>query len=443
MRRRFVVACVFLLLFALGWWAGRGRASGTLYAQLDTFVEVLHKVEENYVEPVDPAHLIGGAVQGMLRGLDPESEYLDARALSARRETHADGDIGVVLGERENLPAVVAPQAGGPSAKAGLAPQDLLLQVDGSSTSGWTIAETADRLRGARGTTVRLSVLRRGEDTPREFKIQREAARPAPAPDAYVIEKGIGVLRLSAIGDSTAQQLAPLLRKLREQGATRLVLDLRSTLGGSARAGADVAQFWIARGTKLATVKSRAAQTPLTATRSDALTQWPVVVLVDGGTSAGAEVVGGAMQDLDRALLVGRGTTFGLGSQRTGYPLNGGAARLELTTAVTLTPSGRPIARLPDASADEEDDSAPDSAAADSSSHKAFHTLSGRTVYGGGITPDVVIADSTSAPNVPSDRAALAHDPVFQKALDVLRRSPKPRDVFASLSAAGSGAAKR
>jgi carboxyl-terminal processing protease len=443
MRRRFVVACAFLLLFALGWWAGRGRASGTMYAQLDTFVEVLHKAEENYVEPVDPERMIGGAVQGMLRGLDPESEYLDRRALSARRETNAGGDIGVTLGERENLPAVVAPVTGGPAAKSGLAPQDLLLQIDGHSTSGWTIEETAEKLRGAPGTAVRLSVLRHGEEAPREFTIHREAVRPAPAPEAFVSEKGIGVVRVSSINDSTAQQLAPLLRKLREQGATRFVLDLRSTLGGSARAGADIAQYWIARGTRIATIKSRTAQTPLNATRSDPQLDAPIVALVDGGTSAAAEVVAGALQDLDRALLVGRGATFGLGSSRTDYPLIGGTARLELTTAVTLTPSGRPISRLPEVSADEEDDSAPDSAAADSASRKSFHTASGRTVYGGGITPDVMVADSTRAPGATSDHAALAHDPVFQKALEVLRRSQKARDVFASLPAAGAGAARR
>ncbi|MBI1798556.1 MAG: PDZ domain-containing protein, partial [Candidatus Eisenbacteria bacterium] len=378
MRRRFLVASVFALLFALGWWAGRVRASGDLYSRLDTFIEVLHKVEDNYVEHADPERLIGGAVRGMLRGLDPLSEYLEPRALRERLASGGDADIGAVIGYRGHLPAVVAPLPGGPAARAGLMAGDLLLQVDGHSTDGWTSEETAWRLRGARGTRVRLSVARRGDDAPRQIVVERDLPARAAPPEAYVVESGVGYARLRVIGDSSAAGLKPLLQRLRSQGATRLVLDLRSCVGGTPREGADIAQLFLARGTLIATLRSRDSEQRLTATLAGTALEWPLAVLVDGGSSSAAEVVSGALQDLDRALEVGRRRTFGLGSTQSDFPLTGGTARLLLTTAATCTPSGRPIPKLDVPAASDEEEASPDSAATDSAGRKAYRTRAGR-----------------------------------------------------------------
>src|SRR6266436_5006813 len=174
MRRRFIAIGLFALLFALGWWAGRGRASNDLYARLDTFIEILHKVEENYVEPVEPQRLIHGAVHGLLRDLDPYAAYVETRpdagstsanggpgaksVGAARERTGGDADVGLVLGARDNAWVVVAPLPGGPADLAGVRSGDVLDQVDGRSTAGWMLFETTARLRGAPGSRVRLTL---------------------------------------------------------------------------------------------------------------------------------------------------------------------------------------------------------------------------------------------------------------------------------------------
>src|SRR6267378_3200656 len=207
MRRRFIAIGLFVLLFALGWWAGRGRASSDLYARLDTFIEILHKVEENYVEPVEPQRLIRGAVHGMLRDLDPYSAYVESRAEPARgsaadpsgparTETKAGssaapdlpaGDVGLTLGARDNAWVIVSP------------------------TTGWMLRETEERLRGTPGSKVRLTLVREGEETPWDVTLTRTRAVRIPRAEGRMLEKGIAFARLPAIDDSSARDLRQLL----------------------------------------------------------------------------------------------------------------------------------------------------------------------------------------------------------------------------------------
>jgi carboxyl-terminal processing protease len=437
MRRRIVVAGLFVMLFGLGWWAGRGRASNALYSRLDIFIEIIHKVEDNYVERVDAARMMAGAVHGMLRDLDPWSEFLDERALADRRAA-GSADIGVTLGERDGTTRVIAPRPGSPADRAGVRAGDRLLQVDGKSTSGWTVAETEVRLRGASGSRVRLSIFRDGDEAPRDLTVERAAVPPAAAPESFVAEHGIAYVRVSAIDEGTAAALKAQLRRLGGGGVSALALDLRGCASGSARAGADIAQLFLARGTTLAIERGRVrgASRSLLATESGAFAEWPVAVLVDGGSAAAAEIVAGALQDLDRALLVGQ-PTFGLASEQSEFPLGADAGVLRLTTSEIETPSGRPIERHSQL-ADDESDTPPDSAAADSASRRAYHTRSGRIVHGGGIEPDLALAPDSSlagrtlAARHAIDTATLNADPVVVRALDALRHARAPHDVFAA-----------
>jgi len=161
-RRSFVLAALFAVLFGLGWWAGRSGARGDLYANLDLFVEVLHKVSDNYVDPVEPKKLIDGALKGMMRGLDPYSQFLDSRAYGNLQSVTQGsfGGIGVVVGVRDNYPTVISPIEGTPAWRAGLHSGDIIVEIEGHSSLGLTIDEVADRLRGPQGTRVAIKVRR-------------------------------------------------------------------------------------------------------------------------------------------------------------------------------------------------------------------------------------------------------------------------------------------
>lgn len=446
MRRRFAVLGLFALLFALGWWAGRGRAATDLYARLDIFVEVLQKVRDGYVQEVEPDKLIHGAVTGMLRDLDPYAEYLDARSLDRRDSRGSSAaDAGLTLGSHAGLWTVIAPLPGGPAERAGVRAGDFLLQVDGRSTGSWTLRETLESLRGAAGTSVKLSLIHAGDDAPRTVTLVREPVRPVGAPVAFPARDGVGYLRLTGFEPATAGLVRKAISALRSRGVRRLVLDVRRCATGSAGDGAQVAELFLPRGTTLMRTRSRARASDerLEAAASDPNQDWPLAVLADGGSAGASEVLAGALQDADRALVVGR-RTFGLGSVQTDLPLPGGVTVLSLTTALRETPSGRPIQKLAATDADDSDDDlAPSDSAAVSSGRDWFRTRSGRRIAGGGgIAPDVEVGVDQAAAALPADSTAaglarLAADPAAQRAIEVLRRSRAPRDVFATVSPGG------
>jgi carboxyl-terminal processing protease len=186
-RRRVVIAILLVVLFALGWWTGR-VASRDLYADLDLFVEVLHKVEANYVDPVEPRSLMDGAIKGMLRQLDPHSQYLDEKAYANLRSMTEGtyGGIGVELNERDGYPTVIAPIEGTPAWEAGLRSGDVIVQIDGRSTYGLTIEDAADRLHGPDGSQVRVKVSREGEAEDHEVALVRRIIESKAVPYAFV-----------------------------------------------------------------------------------------------------------------------------------------------------------------------------------------------------------------------------------------------------------------
>jgi len=400
-RRRIVLATLLAVLFALGWWAGR-VASHDLYGDLDLFVEVLHKVEANYVDPVEPTPLVDGAIKGMLRQLDPYSQYLDEKAYANLRSMTEGtfGGIGVEVNVRDGYPTVIAPIEGTPAWEAGLRSGDVIVQIDGKSTSGLTVEDAADRLRGAEGTQVRVKVSREGEGEDHEVTLTRRIIERKAVPYAFVAQGGIGYLRLSAFSERTAEETRTMLERLGEQGAKSLVLDLRMNPGGLLDQAVDVTEAFVPRGTMVVYTRGRARSEDnrYYADEPKPNLQWPIVVLVDGGSASASEIVAGALQDLDRALLVGR-TTFGKGSVQRIFPLRGQSAALKLTTALYYTPSGRSINRVAHDSLSDEEDTADDEgppAAPDTTARPVFHTRAGRAVYGGGgIAPDVTILPDT------------------------------------------------
>jgi len=415
-RRRILIVVLLLVPFGLGWWAGRGRATADLYENLDLFIEVLNKVEQNYVTPTDPRLLVEGALRGMLRTLDPYSQYLDRHDFDNLQTTTQGrfSGIGVVVSVRDNYPTVISPIEGTPAWRAGLQAGDAIVAVNGKSCAGFTVEDAANELRGPEGTEVHVTVRREGEDEDLEFDLTRSEIVTHSVPYAFVVDERIGYLRLGAFSERSGAEVREALQRLRAGGARRLVLDLRRNPGGLLDQAVDVAEQFLPAQALVVKTAGRDGRHEVRYESGDegGETRWPMVVLIDGGSASASEIVAGALQDHDRALLVGQ-TSFGKGSVQSVFPLQGRTAAVKLTTALYYTPSGRSIHRdqPPDDPhaglrvADEGDErdapAVPEDAPADTQEveRPRFETDAGRPVYGGGgITPDMVsVPDSLGA----------------------------------------------
>jgi len=366
-------------------------------------VEVLNKVEQNYVDPIDPERAIDGAIKGMLRDLDPYSQYLDAKAYSNLQSVTEGsfGGIGVEVSVRDHYPTVISPIEGSPAWNAGLRSGDQIVKIDGRSSAGFTIDEAATLLRGPEGTRVTIAVRGEGEANEREVTLERKIIVTHSVRYAFVARDGVGYLRLGNFSEKSGAEIRAALERLRHEGAHSLVLDLRQNPGGLLDQAVDVAGQFLPKGALVVYTRGRARPQDQRyyTTEPGAESRWPLVLLVDEGSASASEIVAGALQDLDRALVVGH-TTFGKGSVQSVYPLRGQTVAVKLTTALYYTPSGRSIHRAAHDTVASDDDSEDGTdarpAQRDSTPAPRFRTASGRKVFGGGgITPDVaVLADS-------------------------------------------------
>ncbi|HEV2104482.1 MAG TPA: S41 family peptidase, partial [Candidatus Eisenbacteria bacterium] len=401
-RRRILLGVLLGALFAAGWWAGRGRAANGLYSSLDLFVEVLHAVQTNYVDPVQTQPLMQGAMHGLVRELDPWSRYLDPAEFQAARAA-SDGSfdgVGAALDVRDGWPLVISAVEGSPAWDAGLEPGDVITRIDGHGTQGLGLGDVSSRLRGPAGTTVRLALTRPGEDGEREVTVTRGRVFVSSVPYAFVAAPGVGYLRLAQFAGGAARQVQAALDTLHAAGARSLVLDLRGDPGGSVDEAVAIAGDLLPAGDLVATTHGRTpdANRRYTVAERRPGPAWPVVALVDGGSASASEIVAGALQDHDRALLVGE-PTFGKGLVQTVYPLRDRAGALQLTTAWFLTPSGRTLHRPGVTGSDDTGDD--DTAPADTAAKPApvFHTDGGRVVHGGGgLEPDLVVHPDSLPP---------------------------------------------
>src|SRR5262249_46476451 len=193
-RKRVVLGLLLAALFTLGWWVGRGGASGDLYGSLDLFVEIVHKVEQNYVDPVEPEQLVDGALKGMMRTLDPYSQYLGPKEFASLKTTTEGtfGGIGVVVSVQANYTTVMSPIEGSPAFLPGLRSGDRIVKIDGKSSAGLTIDDAAERLRGPEGTKVTIAVRREGDADEREVTLERKIIVTHSVPYAFVVGNDVG-----------------------------------------------------------------------------------------------------------------------------------------------------------------------------------------------------------------------------------------------------------
>jgi carboxyl-terminal processing protease len=410
-RRRFLLAAALLALFGVGWWVGRGFSAGRsdLYQNLDVFVEVVQRVEQAYVDPVDAGKLMDGALRGLTHSLDPYSQYLDTKGYEDLEvTTHGKfGGVGLVVSIRDGWPVVVSPIEGGPAWSLGIETGDVISAIDGKSTAGLSLEEVAAKLRGDPGTPVKVTIHREGGGNDQDLTIERKVITTKAVPYAFVLPGGVGYLRLADFSEDAAAEVKSAMTRLRAQGATRLLLDLRSNPGGLLDQAVGVVEQLVPAKTMVVFTRGRmkGSDHQYLAAGIKPETGWPVVVLVDRGTASASEIVAGALQDLDRGLIVGE-TSFGKGLVQSVFPLRGHGA-LKLTTARYYTPSGRCINNLASerrldsletsASDDEDDEETPSSP--DTAGAQMFRTVSGRPVFGGGgIRPDVAVPPDTLPP---------------------------------------------
>ena len=409
-RRNLGLAALLATLFTIGWWVGRSSATAPddLYANVDSFVEVLQKVEQAYVDPVEPRKLIEGGIKGMLHDLDPYSQYLDERSWENLKATTQGsfGGIGISVAVRDNYPTVISPIEGSPAWTLGIRPGDVIVKIDGASSAGLAVDEVANRLRGPVNTKVQITVHREGEKDDQDYTVERKIIVTKAVPYAFMAEAHTGYIRLANFSENSGAEVRAAMDKLRAAGANRLVLDLRANPGGLLDQAVDVVEQLVKPNTLVVYTRGRGKGQDNRYYSSERHPQldWPVVVLVDPATASASEIVAGALQDLDRALVVGE-TSFGKGSVQSVFPLRGRNAALKLTTAKYYTPSGRSIHRAshPELAGGEDDsdeeDTPPATAPTDSTPPKAYRTSTGRVVYGGGgIVPDLKVVQDSLPP---------------------------------------------
>jgi carboxyl-terminal processing protease len=419
-RRVALVAGLVVLALCLGGLFGRlwAQKSSGLFQSLQMFSRVVDIVMSTYVEKIDPDKLIREAIGGMLRSLDPHTEFLDERdfkELRVRTEGQFGG-IGIHIGIMDAQLTVISPIEGTPAERAGIRGGDRIAEIEGKATEGFTTDDAIKVLRGDPGTKVKIRVARPGVKDLLPFELTREIINIKAVPYAELLDDKVGFVRLSDFSKSATRELGRTIDSLFDAGATRLIFDLRSNGGGLLTEGRDVSDLFLPPGEVIVRTKGRmpdsdrefVSETP--ETHGD----YPLVVLVDRGSASAAEIVAGALQDWERGVIVGD-TTYGKGSVQTIHPL-GPEIAVKVTTAYWHTPSGRCINRPHDRDGAVIADTA-------KRSEEYFYTLGPlrRSVHGGGaIVPDVYVA----YPKLTSLASRVTRDALFDFALDYCNSHP-------------------
>jgi carboxyl-terminal processing protease len=314
------------------------------WEQAQLFAEVLERVKRDYVEPVDDAALLESAIRGMVGDLDPHSEYLDANEYRDIRisTTGSYTGVGIEVAEIDQAIRVITPIAGSPAARSGIRSGDELVAVDGQAIDSAHLKDAMGRLRGTAGSRVTLSVLR--DDVVIDHEMRRQIIRVASV-HKELLSPSYGYVRVSQFSDNTARELSRAVDELQEANSGMLegmVLDLRNNPGGVLDSAVDVSDLFLNSGV-IVSADGRALDSRFTrsAHRGDILDGAPLVVLVNGGSASASEIVAGALQDHNRATIVGT-PTFGKGLVQTVMPLSKGRA-VKLTTSRYYTPSGDSI----------------------------------------------------------------------------------------------------
>ena len=390
-----------------GWFLQRDVGMrANVYLNARVFEEVMNRIDRYYMGDVAPDSLYQTAITGVVDRLgDPNSQFVPAaRWEDERIRTQGEyGGVGLEVVDRDGYITVVAPIAGTPGARAGVRPGDRIVRVDGMSLEGWLTDQAVDLLRGRPGTSVRMGVSRPGAEGEIEFELTREVIHLPSVPFAALLGGGVGYVPLLSFNRTTTTDVRAAIDSLANEGMTSLVLDLRRNRGGLLDEGVGVTDLFLDAGMDVVEIRSRTdASERYRAQDDEAYPGLPIVILVEYGSASAAEIVAGALQDHDRALLIGS-TTYGKGSVQSLFPLSGGNM-LKLTTARWYTPSGRSIQMDPEGQSERAERTAltvrGEGAERPALEGKpTFRSSGGRVVRGGGgIVPDLWVTPDTLTP---------------------------------------------
>jgi len=328
--------------------SGGGRHEVTAvedsYERLKVFTEVLSLIQANYVDEAKPRDLIYGGIKGMLETLDPHSSFLPPDIFKEMQvETQGSfGGLGIEITVKDRQLTVVAPIEGTPADRAGLHPGDRIVKIDGNPTKDMTLIEAVKKLRGPKGTSVTLTILREESPGPFDLTLVREVIE-VKSVRAKDLGDGIAYIRISSFQERTGKDLVKAIEQFQKNGISALVLDLRNDPGGLLNQAVQVSDLFLDKGQLIVYTEGRIKNQDLrfSAEHGTQVPKVPMVVLVNGGSASASEIVAGALQDWKRALVLGT-KTFGKGSVQTVIPLSDGSG-LRLTTAKYYTPKGRSI----------------------------------------------------------------------------------------------------
>jgi carboxyl-terminal processing protease len=340
-----VICLGTFILFTLNNDSNVSAKDATIYKDIKTFSEVLDMVRKNYVDDVDTEKLMQGAINGMIRSLDPHSAFMTPDLYKELEvETQGQfGGIGIEIMILKDVLTIVSPIEDTPAFTAGLKSGDQILKIDGKSTKDITIMEAVKKLRGPKDTKVTVTIIRENMVTPKDVILTR-AIIQVKSVRFKMLEDNIGYARIAAFQERTSDDLRKALKELdnKKNPLKGLVLDLRNDPGGLLTQAIEVSDIFLKSGVIVSTRgRTKSMETTSKASNTNDEITCPVVVLVNEGTASAAEIVAGALQDNGRALIVGT-QTFGKASVQTVIPLEGGSA-LKLTTARYYTPNGKSI----------------------------------------------------------------------------------------------------
>jgi len=345
---RFIL-CVFLTLCIAVDASGAAEEQKShdkeLYKQIELFSDAVTLIQSDYVEEVEPKKLVYGALEGMLSSLDGYSQFMDPDSF---REMQIDtkgefGGLGIEIAVKDGVLTVIAPLDGTPAAKAGLKSGDRIVKIDGEATREINLMDAVKKLRGKPGTKIDIVIFREEEEKLLDFTIVRSIIKIKSTKAAELLEEDIGYIKLVEFQENTSRELEEKLAKLKKLEMKGLILDLRNNPGGLLDVSQSVSEKFLPEGETIVSLKSRIPdQNKVFRSRGkQKFLDFPLVILVNGGSASASEIVAGAIRDNQRGIIVGT-KTFGKGSVQTVIPLKDGSA-VRITTADYFTPAGHSI----------------------------------------------------------------------------------------------------
>ena len=377
---------------------------GDFYDEISRLNKVFSEVNRKYVEDVNPTELTDAALNGIRNILDPHTTVFspkDYESLKVSMEGKFGG-VGITISLRDNVLTVISPLSGTPAFRLGIRAGDKIRKIDGKETKGLSLDDAVSKLRGKIGTNVTVSIEREGVPDLMDFTITRAEIVVHAVPYYGMVTKDIGYIKLATFSDKTTSDVENAIKALQKQGMKKIILDLRYNPGGLLNQAVEISELFLKQGNVIVSTRGRTQKTESRARKNGIVKpEVPMVVLVNQGSASAAEIVSGALQDWDRALIIGK-TSFGKGSVQTIFPLDNQGNALKLTTAFYYLPFGRCINKpengikglklQEEEDSEEEEEAKADSAKKDTVARDTFYTNNGRMMFGGGgISPDVDI----------------------------------------------------